>query len=134
MPFKVRLVTKGFEEYFEALQKAGKDIDAAADKALLTGAKVVQVEMQRLAPVLTGNLKDHIKIKGPVQDGNEHYIEVGVIHDLAFTDKRTAIYAAVQEYGSSDTPAHPYIRPGIDYSKREAIKAMKTSLIEDGLL
>ena len=26
------------------------------------------------------------------------------------------VYAAVQEYGSAHTPAHPYLRPALDYS------------------
>jgi HK97 gp10 family phage protein len=124
---------KSLEEYLEKIQMAGKDIDAAADNALLAGAEVIQEEMIRLAPVRTYNLAQSIKIKGPIVDGNYHYVDVGVINDLAFTDAETARYGNAQEYGTSKMAAHPYIRPGIDNSEKAARQAMRESLKKDGI-
>lgn len=131
---KTKLSTKGFEEYLENIVQAGKDVDESAKRALLIGAEIIQEEMIELVPVETGNLRDHIKIKGPEQDGNYISVEIGIIHDIRYTDKRTAIYGTVQEYGSATNPAQPYIRPGITRARRKAMKAMKDSLIEDGAL
>ncbi len=126
--------TSGFEEYLEKIARAGTNIDASADKALLAGGVVIQEEMIVNTPLLTGNLADHIQIKGPEQDGNYHSIEVGLIHDLAFTDAETARYGNAQEYGSVKNSAHPYIRPGMKNGGPKATKKMKESLIEDGAI
>ena len=126
--------TKGFDEYLERIVAAGRDVDEAAARAVLAGAEVAQEGIQTPAPVLTGNLSDHIKIFGPVQDGNYVSCSVGVIHDLRFTDPETARYANAQEYGTSSMPAHPYIRPTMDEDKAKLRAAIKQSLIEDGTL
>ena len=125
-----KLSTKGLEESLEALVALGRDIDDAAATALLAGCEVMQEEMKSLAPELTGNLKAHIQIDGPHQDGNYIFCEVGVIHKIEFTDADTARYANVQEYGSASTPAHPYIRPGIDRARNKANRAIRDSLAE----
>lgn len=125
---------KGLDQWLEDLARAGKDVDEAASKAILAGAEVIQLEMRVLAPVDTGNLREHIRIKGPIRDGNYHFVEVGVIHEIAFTDADTARYANAQEYGTSKMAAHPYIRPGWDGGRRAALAAMKESLQADGTL
>lgn len=134
MTTQTNVKTSGFDEYLEKIAKAGSNIDASADKAVLAGGEVFQDEMIANVPLLTGNLADHIKIKGPIRDGNFHYVEVGVIHDDAFTDAETARYGNAQEYGSVKNAAHPYIRPGATSGKPKATKKMKESLIEDGAI
>ena len=134
MAVRSKLTTKGFEKYLENIAKAGRDVDASADRALLAGGELLQDGMIRRAPELTGNLKGHIKIKGPEQEGNFHSIEVGVIHDRKFTDEETARYANAQEYGTSSMGAQPYVRPTLDEDKRKARKAMKESLEKDGVI
>ena len=114
-----------FDEFAERILAAGRDIDAVADEALIAAALVLQAGMVERVPIDTGNLKDHIKIKGPFRRGNFHQIEVGVIHDINYTDADTARYGNVQEYGSATTPPHPYIRPAIDEDSRYARSAMR---------
>ena len=128
------LNTSGFEEYLEKIARAGTDIDASADKALMAGAEVIQEEMLRLVPQFTMNLAKHIRIKGPKRDGNYHSVEVGVIHDIAFTDANTARYGNAQEYGTSSMPAHPYIRPTMTTDKRKILQAIKASLFADEVM
>ena len=47
---------KGFDEYFEKLVKAGRDIDAAADRANVAAGDVILEGMEELVPRDTENL------------------------------------------------------------------------------
>ncbi len=127
MPIKGRLETKGFGEYLERLAKAGVEIDPITDQALSAGGDVLVEGMQSRAPVDTGNLQSKISRSEPVQEGNVHYIEVGLLHGV---DAETARYGAAQEFGTSDMPAHPYIRPTMDNDMRKARAAMKDVFVE----
>lgn len=115
----------GVAEYLEELERLGHDIDKVADEVVLEAGQEVQADMQNLVPVDSGNLFDHIQIDGPHQDGNFHYVEVGVIHDLAFTDENTAIYGNVIEYGSARVAAQPYIRPALAKNRTIMRKTLK---------
>lgn len=140
MTFNAKMDLKGFDKYLEDIARAGVDIDAAADRALLKGAEILHAEMDRLAPVGAasegdehpGNLKRNIVIEGPFQDGNLHTISIGVLD----ADKETAIYGNVQEYGSpgKHIPPQPYIRPAIDGKRAAAKKAIKQSLVNEGFV
>ena len=118
----------------EKLVGAGQNIDDSVDKALMAGAPLIQDEMLARVPFSTGNLAEHIAIKGPERDGNFHSVEVGIIHDINFTDEDTARYGNAQEYGTSTMEAQPFIRPGMDNGKGKANKAMKESLMKDGAI
>jgi HK97 gp10 family phage protein len=126
--------TVGLSEWMEKIQKTGESVDDAAERSVLAGAEVAQEEMIDRAPELTGNLKKHIKIKGPKRDGNEVSAEVGVIHDIKYTDAETARYAMAQEYGTSSMPANPYIRPAWKKGMRKIRKAQRESLKKDAIL
>ena len=138
MTVKASFSTKGFEAYLEDIQRAGKDIDAAATRALQAGAEIVQNEMRALVPVDTGNLLEHIKIRGPFTEGNRNFVEIGVIHQVDYTDAETAKYGNAQEYGwlSGGKYHHgkSYIRAGWDQAKRNAMKAIRESLKAEGMV
>ena len=131
MAVKTRIMTKGFEEYLEALAKAGQNIDAIADEALLAGGEVLLAGMERRVPKDTHNLEQHLALVGPVQDGNFHYVEVGI---PPTADANTARYGNVQEYGSANTPAQSYIRPSLDHDMSKARAEMKKVFVEKGAL
>lgn len=131
MASSIKVSTKGMDDSLEALAQMGRDVDEAAANALLTGCEVMQEEMISLAPELTGNLKAHILIDGPNQDGNFITAEVGVIHKKGMTDAETARYANAQEYGTSSMAANPYIRPGAERSRGRASRAMRDVLAEE---
>lgn len=118
---KSTLSTKGFEEYLEKLVEAGADIDEVSSEALSAGALVLRDGMVRRAPELTGKLKRHIKIKGPMRDGNFHSVKVGVFD----VDRLRQTYFFYQEMGSARTAPHPYIRPTFDEDYRKAKEKMK---------
>lgn len=123
---------KGLNEYFDSIKEMLKDSEEAAARAIMAGAEVAQEGMKRRVPVKSGNLKAHIKIKGVNFDGKSFWADVGVIHDIAFTDPKTARYANVQEYGSAHhNKPHPYIRPTMIEDREKVMEAMKQSLEKD---
>ena len=134
MSTKTSFSLKGLEEYLEKIAEAGQDVDAAAQKALMEGAKVAQSGMQRRVRKDSHNLENHIQIDGPYQEGNYSFVDVGLINKKEFTDAETARYGNSQEYGTSSMPAQPYIRPTMTGDKAKITQAMKQSLEEDGLL
>lgn len=132
MAFKTKLTTKGFEDYLERLAAAGKDIDAISDEALAAGGAILLEGMQRRVPKDTGNLERNLSVTEPRQDGNFHFIELGLV--AGQVDAKTMIYGMVQEYGSGHVAAQPYIRPTMDEDMGKARKAMKKVFVEKGAL
>ena len=121
MPIKTRLTTKGFAEYLERLQKAGRDIDAVSDQALMQGGEILLTGMKTRVPKDTHALENSLKIDGPQQDGNFHFIEVGVID----ANDDVARYGNAQEFGWSDHAANPYVRPTLDGDMAKARAEMR---------
>ena len=134
MAIHVKISMKGFDEYLEKIVQAGENVDAAAGRAIEAAAEVARDGMKKRVAEDTGNLKNHIQIKGPQQDGNFIFAEVGLIPDIAFTDAETARYGTAQEYGTSSMPAHPYILPTLKEDKNKIRKAEKESLEKDSIL
>lgn len=130
MTTRTKLTTKGLEAYLEKVADAGAKIDPAADRALVAGGAVLAEGMEERAPKLSGELASKIKATEPAQDGNFHYIEVGVITD----DAEVARYGNVQEFGSSTNAAQPYVRPTLDGDMTKARGEMRKSLKKDALL
>lgn len=125
MPIKTRLTTKGFEAYLERLARAGQDIDRISDQALTQGGEILLNGMKTRVPKDTHNLENSLIMDGPRQDGNFHFIDVGVIK----ADADVARYGNVQEFGSSNTAAQPYIRPTFDGDMSKARAEMKKVFI-----
>ena len=125
-----KLELSGLANYLEDLARAGRDVDAAAQRALEAGAQPILGEMITLVPKDLHNLESHLDLDGPHQEGNFSYVDIGIIA----ADKDTAIYGNVQEYGSSSVAAQPYIRPALKSKKAAAMRAMKASLESEGLV
>ena len=121
----------GFDEYLEQIARAGENIDAAADRAIMAGGDVLLAGMEERVPRDTGNLAAHLERSDPEVDGNIHFLTVGIREG---TDANTARYGNVQEYGSAHTPKHPYIRPAFDEDGNKARAAEKASLKADGAI
>lgn len=122
MAVKAQISTKGFEEWLERVAQAGRDVDRVTDEALEEGGEVLLDGMLERVPRLTGNLARNLSVDGPHQDGNYHYILVGLNQGV---DAETSRYGTVQEYGSANTPAQPYIRPTLDNDLSKARAAMR---------
>jgi HK97 gp10 family phage protein len=131
MTVKAKLETKGFEEYFEKLAQAGRNIDQTAALMLVAGGDVLLDGMQRRVPKDTHNLEQQLERTEPQQDGNYIFVEVGLSKKA---DADISRYGNAQEYGTSSMSAQPYIRPTIDSDMGKARKAMKKVLEETGLV
>jgi HK97 gp10 family phage protein len=131
MTVRFQMDLKGMAEYLEQIVQAGRDVDAAAAKAVAAGGDVVHGSMLDKVPVLSGNLKSKLERTEPTQEGNFISVEVGMSKN---TDADTAIYGNVQEYGSATNPAQPYIRPSFDENKAKVRAAEKAVLQEEGFV
>lgn len=129
-----RFDLKGLGEWLEELALASDNVDLAAQETIFEAAVAVQAKMRNLVPIDTGNLYDHIQVDGPHQEGNFSWVDVGVIHDIGFTDADTAIYGNVMEYGSARVAARPYIRPALKSSRGVVRNALKKIMARYGLL
>ena len=131
MVVRTKLDVKGFSEYLEKIARSGRDIDPITDRALDAGGQVLLGGMQRRVPKDTRNLEGHLEIEGPLQDGNFHYIFVGLSRR---SDAETARYGNAQEFGTANMAAQPYIRPTLDADMGKAKKAMKEVFEEEEVL
>lgn len=126
MPLKTKFSTKGMEETLEQLAQHGRDVDRAVASGLAAGGQVLLDGMQRRVPRDTENLAHNLTMDGPHQDGNYHYVTIGLNKGV---DAETARYGAAQEYGwGPDHPGQPYIRPAVDEDTSKARRAMLNTL------
>lgn len=96
MPTRVRIVASGMA-----------DLQAAADEYAGSLAEDIADDMERLAPVLSGDLKDTIRVEhgAPVTRIWIGDVAAGVDYHL------------YQEFGTSKMAAQPFIRPAV-YRRR----------------
>lgn len=125
-----RLDVKGFEEYLEKLVQAGADIDAITDEALIEGGEVLRAGMEARAPKDKGHLKSKIEVVGPINNGNFHYVDVGLFN----IDREREMYFFYQENGSARNAAHPFIRPTFNEDLRKARARMIEKFKQRGAL
>ena len=128
MAVRAKITTKGFTEALEVLAEMGRDVSPIIDEALEAGGGVLLDGMQRRAPKDTGNLHDKLALEGPKQDGNYHFVRVGMASDI---DAETARYGTAQEYGTANRAAQPYIRPTIDEDMKAARRKMLAVLKQE---
>ena len=128
MATRVKFDTKPIINYLEDLVKNGKNIDLVVPKALKAGGGVLLDGMKKRVRKDTHNLEEHLVMDGPYQDGNYHFVKVGLSQKA---DAETARYGNVQEYGSSSMPAQSYIRATKDHDLGKARKAMLAVIKEE---
>jgi HK97 gp10 family phage protein len=98
---EARIEVEGDEELARSLARAADEIGDPAT-ALDKSGRLVEQRARTGAPYDSGALQRSIKA---TRSGVE--VQVG---------PNVGVYAAVQEFGSTHTPAHPYLRPALDYS------------------
>lgn len=98
-----RVEVKGDDELAASLKRAADDIGDMSD-ALDDAGQLVEQRARSGAPVDTGALANSIAV---ARSGVEILVGPGI----------GDAYPGVQEFGSSTTPAHPYLRPALDYSE-----------------
>jgi HK97 gp10 family phage protein len=89
--------------FLEGFAKSKVFLEAEAMiKERETAARIAD-RAKQLAPVLTGELRDSIKIQGEGVDKGKPYIDVGTTDD----------HALFTEYGTSREAPRPFMRPAI---------------------
>lgn len=113
---------QGIDEMLEAMQLEAERVERNGPDAAMAGAKVALEAMEETAPVRTGGLKGHIKIKGPFFDTVDgHHADVFPTGKDKYGERYETI-GFVQEYGRSNMPAQPWMRPAVE-TKADAIGA-----------
>jgi HK97 gp10 family phage protein len=89
-------------------------------KALASGAKIIQVEAQRIVNKKTGLLRKSIYLRNGGQVGNTLIYAIDV--------RRLAFYGKFLEYGTSKMHPYPFMRPAAENMGPEAIAALALTL------
>lgn len=105
--------TDAFKAKLEAMRAACKGDDVK--EISRAGAKVIADKAASTVHVITGNLRDSIR----VEDAEDDLAQV-VAGGINGVD-----YAADEEYGNSHRPPHPYMRPAVDSEKSHARAIMR---------
>lgn len=119
--------TMGVDELLRELEEHGRDVSEKLPEAALAGARAAVAEMQKRVPVRTGGLKAHIKIgevHRTVAEGT--YVEVYPSGTKKSGRKRERYETVgyVLEYGRSNMPARPWMRPAVEEGADAIAEAM----------
>lgn len=109
----------GLDEAIKQLDLAADALKERAPEAAVAGGKVAAAAFQRSAPVRTGQLAASMTVDGPhhtVADG--YYCDVYPSGKRA-DGERNATVGYVLEYGRSNMPAQPWMRPAMEESADE---------------
>lgn len=97
------------------------------ERALMSGAKPIAAQAERLAPRKTGRLAGDIrtvKTKNPRRFGHDAIVSILV----KYTGKDAAPYWRQQEFGNSKMPPQPFMRPAFESMKEIALARVIQSL------
>lgn len=113
------------DEVAEKVLQAGGEVVLDAARAKLEGVIGRDTKYPSRA---TGTLADSLGLS-PVKPGRDgsHDIKVGFAEGRA-DGKSNALLANVLEYGKSNQPAKPFMKPAKRASKKQAIAAMQDAL------
>lgn len=126
----------------EALTSGLRALEAVASESVLrqaavAGARVIHAEVQLRAPVdlriyegksgkhPPGFLRENILIAFDKERSAE-----GLRATYLVTWSREAFYGRFLEYGTSKMAAQPFLRPGYEARKRDAVKAVQSVIQE----
>ncbi len=122
------------EDFQNMLEEHAANIDETAAEMLEAAAPIVVDELKKRVKIRSGKLQKSIKATKPKKTKDGAWISTVVFKG---TEKRklkngdvkevpNAIKAAVAEYGSSDQPATPFIRPAIEATEADVIEKMQS--------
>lgn len=121
----------GIDELIQGMQLEAERIDRNGPAAAMAGAKTAIRAMEGTVPVRTGGLKGHIKAKGPFYDSVDgHHADVFPTGKDPHGERYETI-GAVQEYGRSNMPAQPWMRPAVETHGDAIGAAVAETLMRD---
>jgi HK97 gp10 family phage protein len=130
-------------DFLEKLSKLDNRFDDIAPKVLKAGAKpVLEQAKQNLKSRIgegtkypsesTGELLDSLKITEPTLDHNGNWrLRVGASGKKDSKGVSNALKAAVLEYGKSNQPPKPWLKPTKSKTRKACIEEMKKTLDEE---
>lgn len=123
----------GLRRFQERMARIPKAVRLAVQPALTKGAEEIAAAAEMLAPVDSGDLKRSIAVTGPGET-TPPYSQPGgsrvmLENQAAVTaGGRDVRYAHLVEYGTSDTPAHPFFWPAYRTMKKRAASRIKRAM------
>lgn len=127
------------EETLKKLNRLGTEYDGIVQKMLVDGIEPLQKQIEtNLADVIgrgnktrsrsKGNLIKSVKVTKAYQVASgDWHIKVG-IYGYDADGVPNALKAMVLEHGRSDMPAKPWLKPAINVTKKDVLKAMSDRL------
>jgi HK97 gp10 family phage protein len=106
------------------LAALNQSLGAATQEAAMAAATVIEAEVRARAPVNTGALVASLDNKSARRQAQAS-ATIQVEHS---GPDGTEHYAIFQEYGTSNMPAHPFMRPGFEAAQQTAIDAAAAAL------
>ena len=96
-----------------------------AKSAVRAGAAVIAKEAKQRAPVDTGVLKRSIKVVARSRRFGDAVASVVTRAGKRWQSKNMdAWYAGLVEFGTRQRPATPFLRPAVDATQKQAVRAM----------
>ena len=113
---------EGMGVLLEQVNKMGAKADEASKEALISAGELLQADTKKRAPVLTGNLRDHVKVSE---------VEKGSIN--VYVDSQgKAYYGYMIEVGTSKMSAQPFMYPAFmanqDNIEKKMIEVLRARL------
>ena len=113
----------GMDELLARLARTNTNVEAVKGKALMTGAEIIQKEIEARAPVKSGFLKDHIVIS---EKAGVDAIDVG--------PGKEVYYAKMIEFGTkkgNKLSPNPFVEPAYLAKRAEAKEAIAEVIREE---
>lgn len=113
--------TRQVRELARALKAAGRTIGKSESQVVTASANAIAREARRRVPIKSGKLHDSIKV----------HVNYGVSATV-YADARNNVdelYAHYVEYGTSRTPAQPFIHPAADWGEYPFYEAAEKEAI-----
>jgi hypothetical protein len=129
---KLKWELTGLDDYYNALQAAGKNINTVSREGLAEAGRMLQSAMVARCP--SDKLKPYIKIYTPSVEGTYNYVAVGYVHDLAYTPADIAVAANSVEFGSVHNAPMPHIRPAVSAMRSAVNNLIAAKLKAAGLI
>lgn len=122
---------QGIDEMIDALQLEAERVERNGPAAAMAGARAAVEAMEETVPVRTGGLKGHIKAKGPFYNSVDgHHADVYPTGKDKHGERYETI-GFVQEYGRSNMPAQPWMRPAVETKSDVIGAAIADALMRD---
>lgn len=115
----------------QQMQLESERVERNAQAAVQAGAEVLREALEASAPVRTGGLAGSIKV-GKIGRDSVNGVHADVYPDG--TDphgERYATIGSVLEYGRSNMPARPWLRPTAESAGAAVTEAMRAELMKD---